>query len=142
MTRGFFVHLPVGEDGRAGLPDGLLGSAGFPEGFIGLGLLAVLPTVFPVVVVPGAVPVVEPADGEGLVPMFPEDAPPEAVPPAPAAPPVWADAIVLESASAPANTKVMIFMVVSCGRDPTKRQAPCLVPDSTAALRGPPNRLS
>jgi hypothetical protein len=115
MTWGFFVHLPVGEDGRAGLPDGLLGSAGFPEGFIGLGLLAVLPTALPVVVVPGAVPVVEPAEGEGLVPMVPEDAPPEAVPPAPAAPPVWANAIVLESASAPANTKVMIFMVVSCG---------------------------
>jgi hypothetical protein len=115
MTRGFSFHLPVGEDGRAGLPDGLLGSAGFPDGFIGLGLLAVLPTVLPVVVVPDAVPVVEPTDGEALVPMVPEDAPPEAVPPAPAAPPVWANAIVLESASAPANTKVMIFMVVSCG---------------------------
>ena len=77
MTRGFSCrYLPVGEAGSAGLPDGLLGSAGFPDGFIGLGLLAVLPTVLPVVV-PGDVPVVVPTDGELLVPgdMVPEDAP-------------------------------------------------------------------
>jgi hypothetical protein len=93
------------------LPDALLGSAGLPDGFIGLGLLAVLPTELPVVV-PGAVPVEEPTEGELAVPgdVVPEDAPPEA--PVPAAPPVWASAIVLESASAPANARVMIFMVV------------------------------
>ena len=93
----------------------MLGSAGFPDGFIGLGLLAVLPTVLPVVV-PGDDPVLEPTDGELAAPgdMVPEDAPPE-VRPAPAAPPVWASATVLDSASAPANAKVMIFMVVSCG---------------------------
>lgn len=94
-----------------------MGSAGLPDGFIGLGLLAVLPTVLPVVV-PGGVPVLEPTDGEVAAPedVVPEDTPPEApVPPPPAAPPVWASAIVLESASAPANAKVMIFMVVSCG---------------------------
>jgi len=91
----------------------LLGSAGFPDGFIGLGLLAVLP-----VVVPGDVPVLEPTDGELVVPgdMVPEDAPLEVPTPLePAEPPVCASAIVLESASAPANAKVLIFMVVSCG---------------------------
>lgn len=73
-----------------------------------------LPTVLPVVV-PGEVPVLEPTDGEVAAPedVVPEDTPPEA--PVPAAPPVWASAIVLESASAPANAKVVIFMVVSCG---------------------------
>jgi hypothetical protein len=117
MTRGFFFYLPVGEAGSAGLPDALLGSAGFPDGFIGLGLLAVLPTVLPVVV-PGDVPVVEPTEGELVVPgdMVPEDAPAEVpVPVEPAAPPVCASAMVLVRASAPANAKVMIFMVVSCG---------------------------
>ena len=96
------------------MPDALLGSAGLPDGFIGLGLLAVLPTVLPVVV-PGRVPVLLPTDGELAVPgdVVPEDAPPEApVPPVPAAPPVCASAIVPESASAPANARVMIFMVV------------------------------
>jgi hypothetical protein len=84
----------------------LLGSAGLPDGFIGLGLLAVLPTVLPVVV-PGDVPVLVPTDGELAVPgdVVPEDA-------APAAPPVCASATVPESASAPANARVMIFMVV------------------------------
>jgi hypothetical protein len=100
------------------LPDGLLGSAGFPDGFIGLGLLAVLPTVLPVVV-PGDVPVVVPTDGELVVPgddMVPDDAPVDVpVPVEPAAPPVCASAIVLVRASAPANAKVMIFMLVSCG---------------------------
>jgi hypothetical protein len=88
----------------------LLGSAGLPDGFIGLGLLAVLPTALPVVL-PGDVPVEEPTDGELAVPgdVVPEDVPVEV--PA-AAPPVWASAIVLESASAPANARVMIFMVV------------------------------
>jgi hypothetical protein len=88
----------------------LLGSAGFPDGFIGLGLLAVLPTELPVVV-PGDVPVEGPTEGELAVPgdVVPVEVP---VPLAPAAPPVWASAIVLESASAPANARVMIFMVV------------------------------
>ena len=92
------------------MPDALLGSAGLPDGFIGLGLLAVLPTELPVVL-PGDVPVEEPTDGELAVPgdAVPEDVPVEV--PA-AAPPVWASAIVLESASAPANARVMIFMVV------------------------------
>ena len=49
------------------MPDALLGSAGLPDGFIGLGLLAVLPTVLPVVV-PGRVPVLLPTDGELAVP--------------------------------------------------------------------------
>ena len=78
-------------------------------------MFAVLPTELPVVV-PGDVPVLEPTDGEVAEEpedVVLEDAPPEApVPPAPAAPPVWASAIVLESASAPANARVMIFMVV------------------------------
>ena len=96
------------------MPDELLGSAGFPDGFIGLGLLAVLPTVLPVVV-PGDVPVVVPTDGELAVPgdMVPEEDP--AVPAPVAAPPVCASAIVLVRASAPANAKVMTFMLVSCG---------------------------
>jgi hypothetical protein len=95
------------------LPDALLGSAGLPDGFIGLGLLAVLPTVLPVVL-PGDVPVEEPTDGELAVPgdVVPEDVPPAPVPPVPAAPPVCANAMVLENASAPANARVMIFMVV------------------------------
>jgi hypothetical protein len=107
--------LPVGEAGSAGFPDGLLGSAGFPEGFIGLGLLAVLPTVVPVVIPPD-VPVVAPTDGVVPGDVVPADVPTEAPGlEAPAAPPVCANAMVLESASAPANAKVMIFMVVSCG---------------------------
>ena len=117
MTRGFFFYLPAGEAGSAGLPDGLLGSAGFPDGFIGLGLLAVLPTVLPVVV-PGDVPVVVPTDGELIVPgdVVPEEEPTEVpLPLEPAAPPVCASAMVLVRASAPANAKVMIFMLVSCG---------------------------
>jgi hypothetical protein len=93
----------------------LLGSAGFPEGFDGLGLLAVLPAALPVVV-PGAVPVALPTDGELVAPEdIPEDVPPAPVPPVPAAPPVCANATPLERASALANAKVMIFMVVPCG---------------------------
>ena len=72
------------------MPEALLGNAGFPEGFIGLGLFVVLP---------GALPVVEPTDVFGPVPVIapdpvvPEgvptdDAPGAPVPLAPAAPPV------------------------------------------------------
>jgi hypothetical protein len=99
-----------------------LGSAGFPDGFIGLGVLAVLPIPLPVVV-PGemfgfVVPIELP---EPIVPE--EEEVPEAVPalpavpapPAPPAPPACANANVLESASAPANAKVVILMVVSFG---------------------------
>ena len=94
-----------------------MGSAGFPDGFIALGLFAVLPTVLPLVV-PGDVPVDEPTEGAVVVPVeaVPVDVPPALpVPPAPAAPPVCASAIVLESASAPANAMVVIFMFVSLG---------------------------
>jgi hypothetical protein len=108
------VHLPVGEDGRAGLPEALLGSAGFPDGFIGLGLLAVLPAALPVVM-PGDVPVDVPTPGVP-VDVVPEVAAPGLpVPAEPAAPPVCASAMVLESASAPANKNVEAFMIVSRG---------------------------
>jgi hypothetical protein len=108
-------YFPVGDDGSAGFPEALLGSAGFPDGFIGLGLLTVLP---------GALPVVEPGDVFGVVPVIaPEPVVPEGVPTVeapgapvplePAAPPVWANAMVLERARPPTNAKVKIFMVVS-----------------------------
>ena len=99
------------------MPEGLLGSAGFPDGFIALGLLAVLPTVPELPVAePGEVPTVEPTDGEVPVDVVPADVP-VPVPLAPAVPPplACANATVLDSASAPANAKVVIFMVVSLG---------------------------
>ncbi|HEY3677454.1 MAG TPA: hypothetical protein VGL45_01960 [Bradyrhizobium sp.] len=95
----------------------MLGNAGLPEGFIGLGLFAVLPAALPVVV-PGDVPVEVPTDGDVVVPgadVPVEEVPVLPVPPVPAAPPACASAIVLESASAPANAKVAIFMFVSLG---------------------------
>ena len=102
----------------------MLGSAGFPDGFIGLGVLAVLPTPLPVVVpgeLFGFVPTVE--FPEPAIPgdVVPEDAAPGlAVPAEPALVPVaCANAAVLESASAPANANVVIFIVVSFGRDIT-----------------------
>jgi hypothetical protein len=115
-------YLPVGDDGSAGFPEALLGSAGFPDGFIGLGVLAVLPIPLPVVV-PGemfgfVVPIELPE------PIVPEEEAPEAVPALPAvpappapppAPPACANANVLESASAPANAKVVILMAMSFG---------------------------
>ena len=110
-----FYRPVVGEAPSAGLPDGLLGSAGFPDGFIALGLLAVLPTVPELpVVMPGELPVALPADGVLVAPgdMVPADVP---LPLAPAEPLAWANATVLDSASAPANAKVVSFMVVSFG---------------------------
>lgn len=73
---------------------------------------------------PGALPVVVPSDVFGFVPVAaPEPVVPEGVPTVegpgapvplePAAPPVWANAMVLESASTPPNANVVIFMVVS-----------------------------
>lgn len=117
--------------------EGLLGNAGLPEGFIGLGLFAVLPTVLPVVV-PGDVPVELPTDGAVVVPG--EDVPIEDVPPVlpvplvPPAPLACARAIVLESASAPANAKVAIFMFVFPWLRQNQWEAAIFVPDARAMV--------
>jgi hypothetical protein len=83
-----------------------LGASVLPEGFMGLGA---------VVELVGALPVVVPLVGEPLVVPLMAGLP---VPPAeglaaPAPLLVCASASVLESASAPANAIVMIFMIVS-----------------------------
>jgi hypothetical protein len=110
-----FFYLPVpetvGEDPSAGFPDVLLGSAGLPDGFIGLAVFR-LPAVLPDVV-PVDIPVVVPGLAFPEVPIPDVAVPEAAVPLEPAAPPVCASAIVLVSASAEANARVVIFIVVS-----------------------------
>jgi hypothetical protein len=71
---------------------------------------------------PDALPVVVPVVGEPVVVPLTAAPPvlPAAEPPAPALPPACANAIVLESASAPANAIVVSFMIVSFVEDRTK----------------------
>jgi hypothetical protein len=89
-----------------------LGASVLPEGFMVVvpGLVDALPVVVPVVGEPLGLPLIA-----GLpVP------PPAAEPGAPTPPLVCASANVLESASAPANAIVMIFMIVSLVDDQDK----------------------